>query len=168
MASGISVMTKALNIKGMHVDRVKYTNDSTWHDKQCIHRDRIDMHVRVHKRLQCQCPICRKTCPIYDHKDKHEVSWRANSLNGVPVYILYQPVRITCPDYGVLTEYMPWTDGSSRFTPGFNNEVAFLALTSPKTVVSQFFDINWRTVGNCIEVAHNRLEPDVTKPSTRT
>ena len=58
---------------------------------------------------------------------------------------------------------MPWTDGSSRFTADFNNEAAFMALTSPKTVVSQYLDINWRTVGNCIEAAHDRLEPDVTE-----
>lgn len=38
-----------------------------------------------------------------------------------------------------------------------------MALTSPKTVVSQYLDINWRTVGNCIEAAHDRLEPDVTE-----
>lgn len=83
--------------------------------------------------------------------------------SGVPVYIWYQPARIQCPEHGVLTEYMPWADGSSRFTADFNNEAAFMALTSPKTVVSQYLDINWRTVGNCIKAAHGRLEPDVTE-----
>jgi transposase len=56
---------------------------------------------------------------------------------------------------------MPWTDGNSRFTRDFNNEVAFMALTCPKTVVAQYMNINWRTVGNCIKATHERLEPDV-------
>lgn len=163
MASRISVMVKALNIKGMHVDRVEYVEDTVCYDDETVSKDRIDLHSRPYKRIRCQCPKCRKCCAVYDHKAKHEVSWRANSLNGVPVYIWYQPVRIECPEHGILTEYMPWTDGNSRFTRDFNNEAAFLALTSPKTVVSQFLGINWRTVGNCIEAAHNRLEPDVTE-----
>ena len=32
--------------------------------------------------------------------------------------------RIECPEHGVLTEYIPWADGTSRFTPEFNNEIA--------------------------------------------
>lgn len=163
MASGISVMVKALNIKGMHVDRVEYVEDSVSHDGEAVSKNRIDLRARPYKRIRCECPVCREKCAIYDRKAKHEVSWRANSLNGVPVFIWYQPVRIDCPEHGVLTEYMPWTDGNSRFTKDFNNEAAFLALTSPKTVVSQFLGINWRTVGNCIEAAHKRLEPDVTR-----
>ena len=162
MASRISVMVKALNIKGMHVDRVEWVQDITSHDGECCQFERIDLHARPYKRIRCQCPVCREKCAVYDHKSRHEVSWRANSLNGVPVFIWYQPARIECPEHGVLTEYMPWTDGNSRFTSDFNNEAAFLALTCPKTVVSQYLGINWRTVGNCIKAAHNRLEPDVT------
>ena len=31
-----------------------------------------------------------------------------------------------------------------------------------KTAVALFEDIDWRTVGNCVKAAHNRIEPDVT------
>jgi len=163
MASGVSVMVNALGIKGMHVDKVEYIIGESVMYGEWYRRDYISVHARPYKRIRERCPVCGKKCSQYDHKAPAEVAWRANSLNGVPVYIYYRPVRIECPDHGVLTEYIPWADGRSHFTKGFNDEVAFLALTSPKTVVSQFMGINWRTVGNCIKAAHDRIEPDVTE-----
>ena len=163
MASGISVMVKALNIKGMHIDRVEYVTGKSVMYGESYQRDYIDIHARPYKLIQRRCPVCGKKCPLYDHKAHREVATRANSLNGVPVYIYYKPVRIECQEHGVLTDYIPWTDGHSHFTKGFNDEVAFLALTSPKTVVSQYMGINWRTVGNCIKAAHECIEPDVSE-----
>ncbi len=163
MASGISVMVKALNIKEMHVDQVEYVQGQAFMNHERYECDHIKVHARPYKRIMGCCPVCRKRCSTYDHQAKRDVSWRANSLNGVPVVILYRPVRIQCPEHGVLNEYMPWTDGNSRFTRDFNNEIAFMALTCPKTVVAQYMNINWRTVGNCIKAAHDRLEPDVSE-----
>lgn len=142
MASGISVVVKSTKVKFMHVDRVEYKGGTSQMYCEEYTHDYIEAHVRPYKRIRCQCPICRKKCATYDHQSKKESSWRANSINGVPIVLMYQPVRIQCPQHGVLTEYMPWSDGSSRFTEGFNNEVAFMALTCPKTVVSQYFGIN--------------------------
>lgn len=162
MASGISVIAKALNIKGMHIDSVEYTEGTAAMNGETYQRDQITAHVRPYKRIRCCCPVCRQKCNVYDHQSKEEVFWRANSLNGVPVILMYQPVRIECSEHGVLTEYLPWADGNSRFTADFNNEAAFMALTCPKTVVAQYLGINWRTVGHCIKAAHDRIEPDVT------
>ena len=39
-----------------------------------------------------------------------------------------------------------------------------MATQLPKSAVSTFFDIKWETVGNCIDAAKARLEPD---PSVR-
>ena len=163
MASGISVMVKALNIKGMHVDRVSLNEETVQRLGEKMARKRIDMEVRPYKKIRQSCPVCQKKCSCYDHKAKDSVSYRANSFNGVPVFLHYKPLRIQCPDHGVLTEYLPWRDGNSRFTPGLNNEIAFLALNAPKTVVSQYMDVNWKTVGHALKAAHNRIEPDVSQ-----
>ena len=61
----------------------------------------------------------------------------------------------------MLAEYVPWEDGGSRFTETFNNEVAWMALQMSKLAVSILMGINWRTVGNCIKAAHERIEPDI-------
>ena len=108
------------------------------------------------------CPCCMQKCSTYDHQSG-SVSWRASNFNGVPVILNYSPARIHCPEHGIIRELIPWADGSSRFTPDFNNEVAWMALQLPKTSVSQYFQISWQTVGNCINAAHHRLEPDISQ-----
>ena len=162
MAAWVSVVAKALNIKEMHIERVEYVEGAARRNGEEYQRDIIEVHARPYKRAAGRCPECGRKCPTYDHQAKDEVEWRANSLNGVPIVIMYRPVRVECPEDGVLTERIPWSDGGSHFTEGFVDEVAFLALTCPKTVVSQFMGINWRTVGSCVKAAHARLEPDVT------
>lgn len=163
MTSGISVMVKALNIKEMHVDKVDISEKIVSNNGEYRVRRQIDLYVRPFNRIQGKCPVCGRKCSTYDHKSNEPSVHRANSLNGVPVYLHYTPKRIECPIHGVKTEYRPWTDGTGRFTEGFNNEIAFMALNSPKTVVSQYMDVNWRSVGKAIKAAHNRIEPDVTK-----
>ena len=162
MASWVSVVAKALNIKEMHIDGVEYVEGASCRNGEEYRRDLIEVHARPYKRAAGRCPVCGARRPTYDHQAKEEVAWRANPLNGVPILIMYRPARVECPADGVLTERIPWSDGGSHFTEGFDDEVAFLALTCPKTVVSQFMGINWRTVGNCVAAAHARLEPDVT------
>ena len=162
MASWVSVVAKALNIKEMHIDRVEYVEGASRRNGEEYRRDLIEVHARPYRRAAGRCPVCGARRPTYDRQAKGEVAWRANPLNGVPLVIMYRPARVECPEHGVLTERIPWSDGGSHFTEGFDDEVAFLALTCPKTVVSQFMGINWRTVGNCVKAAHARLEPDVT------
>lgn len=157
-----SVIASALSFKNTSILSWNFVTSSEVRFGESFQRNSIELKVRPYKKIRCRCPKCMKVCPVYDHKAKEESSWRANDINGVPVVLLYKPVRIQCPIHGVLNEYLPWRDGTSRFTADFNNEVAFLALTSPKTVVCQYFGINWRTVGNCIQAAHERIEPDVT------
>ena len=147
----------------MHVESCEIKTVTVQRDKQLFEKDQIIVHARPFKRLQSKCPICGKRCSGYDTKypDK-ETTWRAPSLNGVPVLIRYTPHRIECPEHGVLTENIPWADGDSHFTESFADEVAWLALHMSKTAVSTLVDINWRTVGTCIEAAWKRIEPDVT------
>lgn len=127
--------------------------------------NRKELHIRVepYKAKKCLCPKCLKKCPGYDIKSVNESSIRTVNLNGIPVYLEYKPVRIECKEHGVLTEYLPWSDGESRFSKDFNNEVAWMATHVSKSALSEYFGINWRTVGNCIKAAHQRIEPDVSK-----
>ena len=163
MASPLSILKSVLNLNHnrMHVTNCEQA-EVTIHRYGETHRQtRICVHVRPYTRVQKLCPVCRKRCPGYDTKNSTESSWRAPNLNGVPVYICYRPNRIECREHGVLTEYIPWADGTSRFTEDFNNEIAWMACRMSKTCICQFEEINWRTVGNCIRAAHSRLEPDI-------
>ena len=164
MASPLSILKSVLNFNRnfMHVINCEERVVTVHRFGETFEQARIYVHARPYKRFQGLCPICRKKCPGYDTKYSTESTWRAPNLNGVPVYICYQPQRIECPDHGILTEFIPWQDGKSRFTEDFNNEIAWMVCRMSKTAIALFEDIDWRTVGNCIKAAQCRIEPDVT------
>lgn len=163
MTPNTSIIARLLHVNGMHIEKVEVQNDYRGKDGTPWIYGKVVVHARPFERLRGICPFCGKHCPGYDTKSREESTWRGPNLNGMLVEVKYQPKRIECSEHGVVTERIPWQDGTSRFLPDFNNEVAFLALTCPKTVVTEFMTINWRTVGNCIQAAHNRLEPDPTQ-----
>lgn len=163
MASPISILKSVLNLKHnrMHVIKCEEKIVAVSRFGETYGQSRIYVHARPYKQVRNLCPICKRKCPGYDTKYRSESSWRAPNLNGVPVYICYRPTRIECPEHGVRTECIPWADGKNRFTEDFSNEIAWMACQMSKTAVAQYAGIDWRTVGNCIKAAHDRIEPDV-------
>lgn len=162
MASFPSILKTTINLKYAVITELELVTVIVHKYKQTHEQKQIHMHIRPYLSKQGRCPKCGNKCPGYDTKHKdNESQWRAPDLNGLPVYIRYTPRRIRCPEHGVLTEMIPWADGDSRFTEDFNNEVAWLVTQMSKTAIADFLGINWRTVGNCIKAAMDRLEPDV-------
>ena len=161
MASLLSILKTVINLNSVHVENQNLITVQVRHFGELHEEQQFHVHLRPIKRYQGCCPVCRRKCPGYDCRSNGESWWRAANLNGIPVYLFYQRHRIQCPEHGVLAEWLPWEDGNSRFTESFNNEVAWMALQMSKLAVSTMTGINWRTVGNCIKAAHNRIEPDV-------
>ena len=163
MASPLSILKTVLNFKHnrMHVTNCETATVTVHRFGETFEQTRIYVHARPYERVRKLCPVCRKKCPGYDTKYSAESFWRAPNLNGVPVYICYQPQRVKCSEHGVRTEYIPWADGRSRFTADFSNEIAWMVCRMSRTAVSLFEDIDWRTVGNCVKAAHDRIEPDM-------
>lgn len=160
MTPSISIIAKLLHVKGMHIEGIEETSELRQKEGQTWEMEKIEVRARPYERLQGRCPNCMQKRPGYDGGRGETTRWRGPNLNGVVTEVKYQPRRVNCPEHGVVTEYVPWQDGRSRSLASFNDEVSYLALTSPKTVVSEFMNINWRTVGNCIKATHDRLEPD--------
>lgn len=161
-SSPLSILKSVLNLNSMHVNSCEKETISIRRNKEVFEQQRIIVNARPFKRKQGLCPECGRKCPGYDTKHpERETTWRAPDLNGVPIHIRYTPRRIQCPEHGVKTELIPWADGSSHYTEAFNNEVAWLATHMSKSAVTDFVGINWRTVGNCINAAWKRIEPDV-------
>jgi len=161
MASLLSIFKTVINLNRVHVENQDLVNVPISRFGEVFEETQWHVHIRPIRRNQCRCPICKQKCPGYDYQSEKESWWRAANLNGVPVILYYRRQRIQCPKHGVLSEWLPWVDGESRFTESFNNEVAWMALQMSKLAVSILMGINWRTVGNCIKAAHDRIEPDV-------
>ena len=158
----LSILKDVLKLNCMHVSSCETETVTVSRNKELFEQQRIIVHASPHKKKQKICPKCGRRCSGYDTKyPKSETTWRAPNINGVPVLIRYTPNRIECPEHGVLTENIPWADGESHYTEAFNNEVAWLAMRMSKSAVTDFVGINWRTVGNCIKAAWERIEPDV-------
>ncbi len=161
MALPITILKKVLNFNQMHIEKCEEGITTYQAYGEAYEQPSILVHARPFKRNQCLCPVCKKKCALNGHKMEGESSWRAPNLNGAPVFIFYRPQRILCPEHGALNEFIPWADGTSRFTAAFNDEVAWLVCQMNKTAICEFEGINWRTVGNCIKASHERLEPDI-------
>ena len=161
MASILSILKNIINLNRVHIEKQEYVTTPTQRFGEIYKEKQLHIRLRPTRNYQGRCPVCGKKCPGYDYKNNEESWWRASNLNGVPVYLFYQRQRIECRKHGVRAEYVPWADGDSRFTEAFNNEVAWMALQMSKLAVSVLMKINWRTVGNCIKTAHDRIEPDV-------
>ncbi|MBO7728170.1 MAG: ISL3 family transposase [Oscillospiraceae bacterium] len=161
MASLLSILKNIINLKRVHVEKQEFVTMPVQRFGEIFEEKQIHIWLRPIRRYQSCCPICRQKCPGYDYRSPEKSWWRASNLNGIPVYLFYHRRRIACPVHGVHVEYVPWADGDSRFTETFNNEVAWMALQMSKLAVSILMGINWRTVGNCIKAAHERIEPDV-------
>ena len=161
MASILSILKNIINLNRVHIEKQEYVTTPTQRFGEIYEEKQLHIRLRPTRNYQGRCPVCGKKCPGYDYKNNEESWWRASNLNGVPVYLFYQRQRIECRKHGVRAEYVPWADGDSRFTEAFNNEVAWMALQMSKLAVSVLMKINWRTVGNCIKTAHDRIEPDV-------
>ena len=161
MASLLSILKNIIKLNRVHVEKREIVTQPVQRYGEIFEEEQIHICLRPIRRYQSCCPICRKKCSGYDYRSTEESWWRASNLNGIPVYLFYRRRRIQCPVHGVRAEYVPWADGDSRFTESFNNEVAWMALQMSKLAVSILMGINWRTVGNCIKAAHDRIEPDV-------
>ena len=161
MASPLSVLKKVVPLNHVHVEGWETVTRTVERFGEPHEVDVILVHARPFRRDQCRCPECMRRCERDGHRREGESSWRAPDLDGVPVYLMYRPQRIKCPAHGEINEWVPWADGRSRFTAGFNDEAAWLACQMSRTAVSCFMGINWRTVGGCVRAAHDRMEPDV-------
>ena len=162
MAHATTILNQALKLKYFVTNNYECITRTVTRYKTTYEQKVLYIHGRPYECKRYRCPKCMKQSPVYDHKSPDESTWRLPNLNGVPAYICYRPCRIQCREHGVLTEYIPWADGESRFTEDFNNEAAWLVTQMSKTAISTFLGINWRTVGNCVKASHSRLEPDVT------
>ena len=161
MALPISILKNVLDFKCMHIKKAEIISVKVHQYGEVFEQKRIIVNARPFKRTQCRCPICNEVCPCDGFKQEEESTWRAPNLNGVPVFIKYKPQRILCKKHGALNEFIPWADGTSRFTAAFNDEVAWLVCQMSKTAICELEGINWRTVGNCVKASHSRLEPNV-------
>ena len=123
--------------------------------------------VRPRRSDGHRCPVCHERRPTYDTGG--ERAWRALDQGAALTYLVYAPVRVSCPEHGVHVEEVPWARPGSWFTREFEEHVAWLACNMPASRVGQLARVSWPTVGHvCARVlADLEASPAAPPPGLR-
>jgi len=118
--------------------------------------------LRPKARERDRCGICRRRCPGYDWGEGRR-RWRALDLSTTFCFLEAEAPRVQCSEHGVVVAAVPWARHDSSFTRSFEDQVAWLAVNTSKTAVSQLMRVAWRTVGWICErvMAEARAQRDL-------
>jgi transposase len=106
----------------------------------------VIVSVRPRAKELDRCPHCRRRCPGYDQGEGRR-RWRALDLATTCCFLEADAPRVNCCRHGVVVAAVPWARHDAGFTRGFEDQTAWLTVTTSKTAVSELMRIAWRTVG---------------------
>lgn len=111
--------------------------------------DVVVAHVRVTRKARGRCGLCRRRSPGYDPGRRRR--WRALDLGTKLVFLEAAAPRVRCRHHGVVVAHVPWARHDAGHTRSFDQQVAWLAVRTPKTSVTALMRIAWRTVGSIVD-----------------
>lgn len=121
-------------------------------------------HVRPNKAAKRRCGQCQRRGSWYDPGEGRR-RWRALDLGTVPVVLEAQAPRVRCREHGAVVAAVPWARHHAGHTYTFDDQVAWLATQSSKSMVTELMRIAWRTVGSIIgrvwediDAVHDRFQ----------
>ena len=154
MKSAKSLCKKLLNFKNTVITGCEFYTDA----------DSVN-HIRIQARPskwhENECPYCHRRCPGYDSRCRKPRIWRGLDWGTTLVEIEYQTHRIECLEHGVVVADIPWAYPGSGFTKDFDLTAAWFAVHLPRSVVAEYFRVDWETVGRCISRTKDVIEPEI-------
>ena len=157
MTSATTLLKKIIGVKDIVVEDFEFYEDGDG-------VKHLSIDARPNAWHSDMCPFCgRKHLPGYDKPSKSPMVWRDLDFGGVLVEIESHTHRVMCPQHGIVTAAVPWAYHHSHFTKDFDRTVAWLATYLPRSTVSEYMRIDWKTVGNCISRSIDDIEPDLSK-----
>lgn len=153
MASANTLCKKLLNVKNVVVESHDFYTDIAG-------AQHLRIQARPDKWHQCRCPYCGKKCPKDGVSVKGRRQWRSLDFGSILVEIESDTQRINCPEHGRIVADVPWAYPGSRFTKDFDLTVGWLAVYLPRSVVSEYMRIDWKTVGRCVSRTLHEIEPE--------
>ena len=152
MASANTLCKNLLNVKNIVVDSHKFYTDMSG-------VEHLRIIARPNKWNQFRCPFCGRKCSKDGKGTEHRI-WRGLDSGGILVEIESDTHRIHCPRHGSVVADVPWAYPGSHFTKDFDLTVGWLAVHLPRTAVSEYMRIDWKTVGRCISRTLHEIEPN--------
>jgi transposase len=102
--------------------------------------------VRPSAKARRRCGRCGRRAPWYDRGDGRR-RWRAVDFGAVEVRLEADAPRVSCPVHGATVIQVPWARHTAGHTRDFDDTVAWLAVHTSRSAVTEFMRVAWRTVG---------------------
>jgi transposase len=120
----------------------------------------VDSHlvidVRPLVKQSSRCGLCQRRCPGYDAGGGRR-RWRGLDHGTTMTFLEAAAPRVSCRVHGVTVAHVPWAAHGAGHTHTFDQQVAWLAVKTSKSAVSELMRISWRSVGTAITRVHARL-----------
>jgi len=104
--------------------------------------ERVEIRV-VYEESRAPCPKCGQESPRHDSQERR---WRHLNLWDYQTWITCSIPRVKCSEHGVRKLQVPWADGWSRFTAGFECMVIDWLREASVSAVARYFALTWDQV----------------------
>jgi transposase len=109
----------------------------------------IEVLVEAHTGRRGGCSECQRACPGYDRLPERR--WQFVPLWGIPVWFVYAPRRVECPEHGVVVEHIPWGDGKRPLTTAMMGFLARWARRLSWRETAEVFQTSWEAVYRSVQ-----------------
>lgn len=115
-------------------------------------RPRIEITIEPRANGRPICSGCGRPAPGYD-RQKQPRRFEFVPLWGMAVFFLYRMRRVNCPDCGINTEQVPWSDGKCQLTKTYRWFLARWARRLSWKEVAAVFHTTWDSVFRAVKYA---------------
>jgi transposase len=106
----------------------------------------VVVHVRPRRSSKRRCGRCGSPAPGYDQGEGRR-NWRALDLGAQRCFLQADMPRVNCSTHGPTVTQVPWARHNTGHTRDFDDTVAWLAVQTSKSAVTELMRIAWRSVG---------------------
>ena len=113
----------------------------------------VKVYVEQAPGAEQRCPKCGKVCPGYDSRRRQ---WRHLDTCQFKTLLVADVPRVECPEHGVVTVDVPWSEPGSGFTALFEALVIDWLREASVAAVSRRLGLSWNAIDGIMQRAVQR------------
>jgi transposase len=113
----------------------------------------VTVHVEQKKGAKLCCPTCGSISPGYDSRTRR---WRHLDTCQYKTLLAADLPRVKCPEHGVITIAVPWSEPGSGFTAMFEALVIDWLKEASISAISRLMGLSWNAIDGIMQRAVKR------------